>query len=243
MRMTAFSRRNLKEILRDPLNLGFGLGFPLVLLFLMSAIQSNIPVELFEINRLAPGVAVFGLAFITLFTALLIAKDRESSFLVRLYTTPMSACDYIIGYMLPLVPIAIGQSVICYMAAVLLGLELTVNIVYAVLIMIPISLLYIASGLLFGSIFSVKQAGTISGALFTNLAAWLSGVWFDLNLVGGVFKDIAYALPFVHAVEIEKAVIAGSFDDIFTHIIWVMGYTVALIVVSILVFLRQMKKQ
>lgn len=243
MRMTAFSRRNLKEILRDPLNLGFGLGFPLVLLFLMSAIQSNIPVELFEINRLAPGVAVFGLAFITLFTALLIAKDRESSFLVRLYTTPMSACDYIIGYMLPLVPIAIGQSVICYIAAVLLGLELTVNIVYAVLIMIPISLLYIASGLLFGSIFSVKQAGTISGALFTNLAAWLSGVWFDLNLVGGVFKDIAYALPFVHAVEIEKAVIAGSFDDIFTHIIWVMGYTVALIVVSILVFLRQMKKQ
>lgn len=243
MKMLAFSKRNLKEILRDPLNLGFGLGFPLVLLLLMSAIQSNIPVELFEINRLAPGVVVFGLAFITLFTALLISKDRESSFLVRLYTTPMCATDFIVGYMLPLVPIAIGQSVICYAMAVLLGLDLTVNILYAILIMIPISLFYIAAGLLFGSIFTVKQAGTVSGALFTNLAAWLSGVWFDLNLVGGIFKDIANVLPFVHAVEIEKAIIAGSFDGVLSHIIWVAGYTCVLIIVSIFVFLRQMRKR
>ena len=44
MRMLAFARRNWKEILRDPLTLAFGAGFPLVLLLLFSLIQRNVPV-------------------------------------------------------------------------------------------------------------------------------------------------------------------------------------------------------
>ena len=78
MRMLTFAKRCAKEILRDPLNLGFGLGFPLVLLFLLSAIQANVPVELFAIAHLAPGIAVFGLSFLTLFSATLIARDRDN---------------------------------------------------------------------------------------------------------------------------------------------------------------------
>ena len=84
MRILTFSKRCANEILRDPLNLAFGLGFPTVLLLLLSAIQANVPVPLFEIERLAPGIAVFGLSFMTLFSATLIAKDRESAFLERL---------------------------------------------------------------------------------------------------------------------------------------------------------------
>ncbi|MBR4950019.1 MAG: ABC transporter permease, partial [Clostridia bacterium] len=61
MRMIMFARRCSKEILRDPINLCFGLGFPLVLLLLLSVIQKNIPVSLFEINILTPGITVFGL--------------------------------------------------------------------------------------------------------------------------------------------------------------------------------------
>ena len=104
MRMMTFAKRCTKEILRDPINLGFGLGFPLVLLLLLSAIQANIPVNLFEINTLTPGITVFGLSFMTLFSATLIAKDRESALLQRLYTTPLTGFDFIIGYMLPLLP-------------------------------------------------------------------------------------------------------------------------------------------
>ena len=122
MRMRTFSARCAKEILRDPLNLLFGLGFPLVLLLLLSAIQANIPVSLFEIDTLTPGVSVFGLSFMTLFAATLVAKDRESAFLQRLYTTPLTGVEFILGYMLPLLPIALGQTIICYLAAVPLGL-------------------------------------------------------------------------------------------------------------------------
>ena len=187
MRMLTFAKRCAKEILRDPLTLGFGLGFPLVLLFLMSAIQANVPVSIFEIDTLTPGMTVFGLSFMTLFSATLIARDIESALLQRLYTTPLTGLDFILGYMLPLLPIALGQTVICYLAAIPLGLNVSVNILYAVLGILPMAVFNIALGLLCGSVLGVKQVGGICGALLTNLSAWLSGVWFDLTLVGGFF--------------------------------------------------------
>ena len=243
MRMITFAKRCTKEILRDPINLGFGLGFPLVLLLLLSALQANIPVSLFEIDTLTPGITVFGLSFMTLFSATLVAKDRESALLQRLYTTPLTGFDFIIGYMLPLLPIALGQTVICYLFAIPLGLTLSVNIIYAVIGMIPMAIFNIALGLLCGSIFGIKQVGGICGALLTNLSAWLSGVWFDLKLVGGVFEKIANALPFVHAVEMEKALFSGDFGLAATHILPIVLYSVAITVIAVFCFLRQMKKQ
>jgi ABC-2 type transport system permease protein len=238
-----FAKRNTKEIIRDPLTLVFGLGFPLILILLLSAIQASIPVSLFEIEHLTPGITVFGLSFMTLFSATLIAKDRGSSLLQRLYTTPLIPLDFILGYTLPIIPFAVAQSIICYIVAVILGLDITVNILCAVLFIIPISVLFIALGLLFGSILTDKQVGGICGALLTNLSAWLSGTWFDLELVGGMFKKIAYSLPFVHAVEMERAVLEGNFSGIFPHLWWVLGYAVGALVIAVLLFLRQMKKQ
>ena len=243
MRMLTFAKRNAKEIVRDPLNLCFGLGFPLILILLLSAIQANIPVSLFEIQHLAPGIAVFGLSFMTLFSATLIAKDRGSSLLQRLYTTPLTPTNFILGYMLPMIPFAVAQSAICYAVAILLGLDITVNILIAILFTIPVSILFIALGLLFGSILNDKQVGGVCGALLTNLSAWLSGTWFDLNLVGGMFQKIAYALPFVHAVEMERAILSGNFGEIFPHLWWVLGYAIGALIVAVLLFLRQMKKQ
>lgn len=243
MRMLAFANRTAKEILRDPLNLAFGLGFPLVLIFLLSAIQANVPVKLFEIEYLTPGITVFGLSFMTLFSATIIAKDREHSLLQRLYTTPMTPIDFILGYTLPIIPIAVAQCIICYVTAIILGLEMTINILYAVIFIIPVSILNIALGLLFGSILNDKQVGGICGALLTNLSAWLSGTWFDLSLVGGFFQKIAYALPFVHAVEMERAVLSGNYVGIFPHIWWVLGYAFLTLAAAVLLFLRQMKKQ
>ena len=240
--MITFATRNTREILRDPLTLAFGLGFPLVLILLLSAIQANIPVQLFEIQHLAPGITVFGLSFMTLFSATLIAKDRGSSLLQRLYTTPLTAMDFILGYTLPILPIAVAQCIICYMAAILLGLEITINIVYAAIGIIPISLLYIGLGLLCGSVLNDKQVGGVCGALLTNVSAWVSGIWFDLNLVGGTFHKIAYALPFVHAVDMERAVLTGQFGEALPHLWWVLGYAIVILAVAILLFLRQMKR-
>ena len=243
MRMLTFAKRCAKEILRAPINLGFGLGFPLVLLLLLSTIQANVPVSLFEIDTLTPGITVFGLSFMTLFSATLIAKDRESALLQRLYTTPLSGLDFILGYMLPMLPIAIAQAAICYLFAIPLGLTVSPKIVYAILGILPMAVFNVALGLLCGSMFGVKQVGGICGALLTNLSAWLSGVWFDLELVGGFFEKAANVLPFVHAAQLERALFQGDFDLAAAHLLPVLLYSILATAAAVLCFLGQMKKQ
>ena len=243
MKMLTLANRNTKEILRDPLNLFFGLGFPLVLILLLSAIQANVPVSLFEIEHLTPGITVFGLSFITLFSSTILSKDRGSALLQRLYTMPLTPLDFILGYMLPLLPIALGQVVICYLFATALGLTVSINILYAILGIIPMAVFNIALGLMCGSLLGVKQVGGICGALLTNLSAWLSGVWFDLELVGGVFEKAANALPFMHAAELEKSLFAGNFEVAASHILPVLGYSILATAAAVTCFLRQMKKQ
>ena len=243
MKMMTFAKRCAKEILRDPINLGFGLGFPLVLLVLLSTMQKNIPVSLFEINTLTPGMTVFGLSFLTLFSATLVARDRESAFLQRLYTTPLTGPDFILGYMLPILPIALGQTIICDLFAIPLGLTVRVNIVYAVIGILPMAVFNIALGLLCGSVLGVKQVGGICGALLTNLSAWLSGIWFDLSLVGGFFEKAANVLPFVHAAQLEKALFAGDLQAAAGHLLPIILYSALATAAAVYCFLRQMNKQ
>ena len=243
MKMMTFAKRCAKEILRDPINLGFGLGFPLVLLVLLSTMQKNIPVSLFEINTLTPGITVFGLSFLTLFSATLVARDRESAFLQRLYATPLTGPDFILGYMLPILPIALGQTIICYLFAIPLGLTVRVNIVYAVIGILPMAVFNIALGLLCGSVLGVKQVGGICGALLTNLSAWLSGIWFDLSLVGGFFEKAANVLPFVHAAQLEKALFAGDLQAAAGHLLPIILYSALATAAAVYCFLKQMNKQ
>ncbi len=242
MRMLTFANRTFKEIIRDPLTVAFGHGFPLVVLLLLTAIQANVPVALFELDKLTPGICVFGLSFVSLFSAMLISKDRETSLQRRLFTTPLTAADFLLGYSLPMLPISVLQSVICYIAALILGLKPTVGILWALLFLLPAALLYIAIGLLCGSLLTDKQVGGICGALLTNLTAWLSGVWFDVSLMGKVFKKIADALPFIHAVELERAALAGDISAAVHELPIVLGYAVILSAVGIAVFTKKMKE-
>lgn len=242
MRMLTFANRTFKEIIRDPLTVAFGLGFPLFVLLLLTAIQANVPVALFELDKLTPGICVFGLSFVSLFSAMLISKDRETSLQRRLFTTPLTAADFLLGYSLPMLPISVLQSVICYVAALILGLKPTVGILWALLFLLPAALLYIAIGLLCGSLLTDKQVGGICGALLTNLTAWLSGVWFDVSLMGKVFKKIADALPFIHAVELERAALAGDISAAVHELPIVLGYAVILSAVGIAVFTKKMKE-
>ena len=241
MRTLTFAKRTAREILRDPLTLFFGLGFPVVVMLLLSAIQANIPVPMFEIQTLAPGMTVFGLSFITLFSATLISKDRESALLQRLYATPMTGLDFILGYTLPMLPIAFAQGLFCFLVGALLGLELTIHILLAALFVIPISLFFIGMGLLLGSVLNQKQVGGICGALLTNLTAWFSGIWFDLDLVGGAFKKIADLLPFVHGVKLEQAVAAGDMAAALPHLPWILGYGLAAIALAVFIFFKKMR--
>ncbi len=240
MKLLAFAQRNAKEMIRDKLNLIFGIGFPVVLLLLLSAIQANIPVQMFELNHLTPGIAVFGFSFMALFSGTLIARDRSSSFLMRLFSSPMNSADYIFGYTVPLIPMAIAQSAVCFIFALILGLDFTPRIFLTVIVLIPAAVLFIAVGLLCGSVFTDKQVGGVCGALLTNVSAWLSGTWFELDLIGGAFKRIAYMLPFANAVDAARAALNGNYGDIFKPLIIVCAYAAVISVIAVIVFRKKM---
>lgn len=236
MRVTAFARRNYKELIRDPLTLFFGLGFPLVLLLMMNLIQRNVPVRIFELDTLAPGMALFGLTFLALFSGLLLARDRTSAFLARLTASPMTAADFLLGYQLPLLPLAVGQSIICLGAAVALGLPVSWNLLAVVGALIPSALLFIGLGLLCGALFNDRQVGGACGALLTNVTAWLAGIWFDLSLMGGGFKTFAYLLPFAHGADGAKAALAGDWAALPGHLLWVCGWAAVVMAAAVRLF-------
>lgn len=244
-RMLYFARRNTYEILRDPISLFFGVLFPVVLLALLSLINSAIPAEanmtLYEIENLAPGIVSFGLCFLSLFASMLVAKDRCSSFMFRLRTSPLRPWEYIAGYCLPMLPMAMAQTVLCLAAAMLMGLKPTVHILSVAVGLLPTACLFIALGLLLGTVLSEKAVGGICGALLTNLAGWLSDVWFSVELIGGTFETVCKFLPFYPSALAAKALLSGQWRDALPDIGIVAAWATAASLAAILIFNHKMK--
>ena len=242
-RCLAFARRNWMECVRDPLSVIFGVGFPVIILLLITLLKRSIPEmpdTTFPITTFAPAMAVFGLSFLSLFLGLLIASDRDTSFLMRVFASPMTGTEYILGYSLPMLPIALIQCVLVLGVGVAVGLPFGWGLARALLLLLPVALLFISLGLLIGSVFSSKQAPGI-GSILVNVVAWLSGTWFDLNLIGGAFRTICYLLPFAHALDIVVAAMAGSWAGILPHLLVVLGYTAAFASAAVVLFVRRMK--
>ncbi|TQR42624.1 ABC transporter permease [Paenibacillus popilliae] len=242
MKSIAFASRNRKEILRDPLTLLFGMGLPVVMLSLFSLMQKNMPVTLFQIENITPGIIVFSFSFITLFSGMLVGKDRSTSFLMRIFASPMSASDYMIGYALPLLPVAALQIVVCLVTASFLGLSMSIHVLVTTIVLLMMAMLYIGFGLLLGTYFTDKQVGGIF-AIFVNLSAWLSGTWFALDMIGGAFQSIAYVLPFAHAVDAARYALAGEYSKVVVPFIWVAGYAVFIFAIAVVSFKKKMKGQ
>lgn len=244
MRTFLFAKRNTKEILRDHVNLFFSLGFPIVLLVLLSIINSAIPAEakntLFEIDNLAPGLAMFGSVFMALFAGMLLSKDRTSSFLMRLFTSPMTATDFILGYTLPMIFMTTAQASITLLLSGAFGLDINIYIICGVIMTALTSLLFVGTGLFFGSIFNDKAVSGICGALLTNIAGWLSGVFIPIDIIGGTFKKITNILPFYHSVETIRMSLTGDFNHLLPHLLIVTAYTVVIFALAIIVFNRKM---
>ena len=245
MRGLVFTKRCLREIVRDPLTLIFGAGFPVILLVLLSVINLNIPAEaqmtIFHVENLLPGCIVFGFSFLALFGGMLLASDRDTAFLTRLFTSPLRARDFIAGYSLPLFPVGLSQAALCVAVAFIFGLSPTWHIFTMLLFLIPSMALFVGIGLLVGALLNFRQVGSICGALLTNVSAWLSGTWFSLDLLGKGFRTFAYCLPFANAVDAARAALAGDVTGALGYIWIVCIYAALACMAAVLVFRQKMK--
>ncbi len=238
MRTLNFAKRNFKEIIRDPLSIIFSVLLPLFLLFIFK--QINIPSESYELHNFTPGIVVFGFSFITLFTAMLVSKDRTSSLLIRLGISPMKPIEYILGYMLSIIPLIIIQNVLFFILAIVLGLSFSINIIWAILISIVVAILFIAIGIIIGSLFSEKASSGIS-SIVVQLVCFTSGMYFPRELLGDVFSKICEYLPFESCVTIIKGIMNANLESItIRNIIVFLVYTIIMFTISIIVFRKKM---
>lgn len=249
MKSIIFCKRTVKELLRDPLSYVFCLGFPIVMLIIMSVVNESIPeqanMDVFQIQNLAPGIAVFGLAFVMLFTCLQVSKDRSTAFLTRLYASPMKPVDFILGYTMPLLVTAIMQSVATFASSIVIGRMTGYtfqpgNILLCILAILPTAFLFIGFGLLFGSLLNDKAAPGICSLIIT-AATILGGIWMDIDSIGGILAKVCKALPFYHGVEAARLAMRGQYAELGKPFLIILLYGAVIYFLSILAFRRKMR--
>jgi ABC-2 type transport system permease protein len=237
MRFAELAKRNFKEMLRDPMSAGLDLGIPAGFLVIFWALGQNIGDEgFFTTTMLVPGIAVFGFAFLLMFSSMTLSRDREGALLSRLLTAPLKPRDFILSYSLPYIPMVILQIAVCFGIGALLGLETPENAGLAFFILLVMGICCVELGMILGLLFNVNQASAVGSVIIT-LVALLGGVWIDLKAIGGVFYDVGNALPFAHAISAARDVMIGaSFSSIATDFYWVLGYAIVFSAIGTFLF-------
>ncbi|MBO7449477.1 MAG: ABC transporter permease [Clostridiales bacterium] len=214
-----FAKRNLIEVARDPLSWIFCAAFPIVMLIIMTIVNSTIPKEagqtLFRLDNLSGGIAIFGQMFVMLFTALAVAKDRGGAFLTRLYSSPMKSRNFVFGYLLPMIGVAFVQVLLSFASSVIISKIVDTDIsigglLLTAVVVMPSALMFSAIGLLFGTIFNDKAAPGLC-SIIISVGAMLGGIWFDIEGAGGIMFKIGRCLPFFYSTKLARASITLDF--------------------------------
>ena len=245
MRILTLTGRNLKEIIRDPLSLVFTLGFPLLMEVLFYLIFHKMTSQ-FEMKFLAPGIVVFSQSFLTLFVGILLATDRNTSFLTRLYVSKAKSYEFVLAYGLAIVPLVAVQSVLFFLVGGILDHSIFgVGMIFAILLSFVTSLFFIAIGILLGSIFNEKSVGGVSSIVIAG-QSMLSGMWFPIGGLGKGILTFMNVLPFRNASMLVQNTVNGIgdlFKDFFLPLIILVAYMVVAFLAAILVFRAKMKSK
>ncbi len=245
-----FSKRNLIEMSRDPLSYIFCAAFPILMLIIMSVVNTTIPkgtMTIFRIDNLAGGIAIFGQTFVMLFSALNVTKDRNGSFLIRLFASPMKSSDFTVGYILPMIVVAFLQVIIAFAASLIIslivGYKLNIaGLVLGSILVLPSALMFISIGFIFGTLFNDKSAPGMCSILIS-LGSFIGGIWFDVEKAGGIMEKISKCLPFFYATKLVRSVISMDFgkETFLIPLLVVVLSAAVLTALACLVFGRKMR--
>ena len=239
MRSIELAKRNFKEVARDPLSLGIAVALPLLLLLTLQALGGD-EESFLSPTLLTPGIILFGFVMVMFSSAMILSRDRETSLLARLLTAPLRPSDFVSGYSLPYLLVAFVQATVLLVVGALLGLSVDGSFVLLALVFLLMAVFYVALGMILGAVLTVAQT---SGAYAVVLLLTIfGGAWFDLEEIGGVFLTIGDMLPFKHALDATRAVMAdgAGVADIATDLYWIVAYTIGAVLLAVAAFQRRM---
>ena len=241
-RIWALAKRNFKEMLREPLSLVFTMGFPLLLEVLFYFIFHKQTAQ-FDMQYLAPRIVGFSQAFLTLFVGLLIAVDRSTAFLARLYVSKARAHEFIVAYALPVLPFALAQAVLFFLVGGIIDNSLFgIGMLYGTLTSLVTAAFFVSMGVLLGSLCNEKSIGGIASIVIAGQSV-LSGMWFPLAGMDKGMIVFMQCLPFKNAADTLQNVFNGtvaSFGDLGQPLLILLAYTVVTAVLAVVVFRRNM---
>lgn len=261
-----FAKRNLTEMIRDPLLYIFCVGFPIFMILMFNVILRYIPdgqSPIFYEKSLIPGIVMFSYSLLMLMSSLLISKDRQSAFLKRLFSSPLKAYQFILGYLIPFIIVGLCQNVICIVSGYISGLisgRGFVDFGNACLLfieMLPMMVICISLGMIFGTILKDKSSPALS-SIFICASGILGGAWMPLDTMGNFEKACGF-LPFYESTYLGRCItgathtpideattlnpIIYNFSDRGTlYLVLMLAYMVVLVSLSLFVFTNKMKK-
>ena len=242
-RIFILTKRNLKEIFRDPISIIFMFGLPLLMEILFYVLFHG-QTSQFDMKYLAPGIVVFSQSFLALFVGLLLSVDRSTSFLTRLYVSKTRSYEFIFGYAFALIPIVLIQSILFFIVGGIIDSSIFgVGMILAILVSLITSLFYIAMGILFGALCNEKSVGGVA-SIVISCQSLLSGMWFPMDKISSTMINVMEALPFRSAALLVQNTMNGigdPFNDFVKPLLIVLAYTLVAFVVAILVFKKKMK--
>ena len=152
----------------------------------------------------------------------------------------MKTKDYILGYILSVLPVVLLQNVLFFAVALPLGLTFDINILLAIIVAMPISVLFIILGILIGCITTEKSASGVS-SIVVQLVAFTSGMYFSSDMIGKGFDIVCKVLPFSHCLTVIKDVLQASYKDAFTSSVAVILYIVTFGLLTSMLFRKKLK--
>ncbi len=238
MRSRALAARNFTEVWRDPLSLGLTIGLPVLMLVVLQALGGVD--EFFKPTSLAPGIVLFGFVMLMFSAAMTLSRDRESALFSRLLTAPLRPNDFVTGYSLPYLPVAIIQAAVIFAIGALLGLEIAGSAGIVILVLVAMAVLFVALGMITGALFTYKQVPFVYMVIL--LLTIFGGAWMDIEAIGGGFKIVGDLFPFAHALDAVRDVMidGAGFSNVASDVYWVLGYTVVIAGLAVLAFRHRM---
>lgn len=242
MRSAALANRNVKEVVRDPLSLGIAVALPIALLLVLQSFGGD-DVPILTPTQLTPGIVLFGFVMVMFSSAMILARDRETSLLDRLLTTPLASPDFVVGYSVPYVVVGIVQALVLFAIGALLGLDSSGSPGLVALVMLAMLVFYVALGMITGTLLSVAQTSGVYAVIL--LLTVFGGAWFDIEEAGGLFESLGNLLPFKHALDASRAVLAdgAGIGDVSDDLLWVGGYAVVAVLAAVAVFRLRMSRR
>ena len=232
MRFLSLNNRNLKEIFRDPVTLLLGVAMPIALLALFSSLYQKSQMEIFSPTMLTPAITIFSFSFLVMFSGILLGKDRNGAFMTRLLTTPLRTVDFVLAYLLPFIPVALFQIVVCYATGIFLGASVE-QWLPIIIIHLLVALTCISLGIILGSTLTLNQISGVGSLLITAISLF-SGAWMDLKMVGGFFELFGNLMPFSHAISAVRAITSGAaLGELINDLFWVLAYAIICFVLSV----------